>query len=164
MQAETMQAGRTLRQAAPVDAQRIAQLVNRAFIAERWFKSGDRTSEEDIRGLLAKGLFLLLEQDAKLVACVYLEPREDRAYLGMLSVEPDLQRSGLGSRTMLEAENFCRRAGYKTIELRLVNVRAELPPYYHKFGYLEDGIEPATGIPGVSIPVHFIRMTKALEG
>ena len=96
----------TLREAGPADADRIAALVNRAFLAESWFKSVDRTNASQVRHLLGKGVFLLLEEDSRLLACVYLEPRGDRVYLGMLSVEQDVQGRGIGRRMMQQAEEF----------------------------------------------------------
>lgn len=153
----------TSREADPADADRIAALVNRAFLAESWFKSTDRTNAAQVRELLSKGVFLLLEEEARLLACVYLEPRGDRVYLGMLSVEQDVQGRGLGRRMMREAEEFARRARHVAIDLRIVHVREELPPYYRKLGYVEAGTEPAPGFPGVKIPIHFVLMTKSLQ-
>lgn len=153
----------TLRQAGPADADRIAALVNRAFLAESWFKSADRTNAEQVRELLTKGVFLLLEEEARLLACVYLEPRGDRVYLGMLSVEQDVQGRGIGRRMMQEAEDFSRRAGHVAIDLRIVHLREELPPYYRRLGYVQSGTEPAPDFPGVKVPIHFVRMTKSLQ-
>jgi predicted N-acetyltransferase YhbS len=153
----------TSRVARSADADRIAALVNRAFLAESWFKSTDRTNASQVRELLSKGVFLLLEEDARLLACVYLEPRGDRVYLGMLSVEQDVQGRGLGRRMMREAEDFSRRAGHVAIDLRIVHLREELPPYYRKLGYVESGTEPAQDFPGVNIPIHFVLMSKLLQ-
>jgi predicted N-acetyltransferase YhbS len=153
----------TIREAGPADADRIAALVNRAFAAESWFKSTDRTNAAQVRELLSKGIFLLLEEEARLLACVYLETRGDRVYLGMLSVEQDVQGRGLGRSMMREAEEFARRAGHVAIDLRIVHVREELPPYYRKLGYVESGMEPAPNFPGVNIPIHFLLMTKSLQ-
>ena len=153
----------TLRQAGPADAERIAALVNRAFSAESWFKSTDRTNAEQVRALLSKGIFLLLEEETRLLACVYLEPRGDRVYLGMLSVEQDVQGRGIGRRMMQQAEDFARRAGHVAIDLRIVHLRQELPPYYRKHGFVETGTEPAPDFPGVKIPIHFVLMTKSLQ-
>ena len=153
----------TLREAGPADADRIAALVNRAFLAESWFKSVDRTNASQVRHLLGKGVFLLLEEDSRLLACVYLEPRGDRVYLGMLSVEQDVQGRGIGRRMMQQAEDFARRAGHVAIDLRIVHVREELPPYYRKLGYVESGTEPAPDFPGVKIPIHFVLMSKSLQ-
>ncbi|HTU52313.1 MAG TPA: GNAT family N-acetyltransferase [Acidobacteriaceae bacterium] len=153
----------TLREAGPADADRIAALVNRAFLAESWFKSVDRTNTAQVQGLLSKGVFLLLEDGARLLACVYLEPRGDRVYLGMLSVEQDVQGRGIGRRMMHEAEEYSRRAGHVAIDLRIVHLREELPPYYRKFGYVETGTEPAPDFPGVKVPIHFVLMSKSLQ-
>ena len=153
----------TLREAGPADADRIAALVNRAFLAESWFKSTDRTNAEQVRELMSKGVFLLLEEEARLLACVYLEPRGNRVYLGMLSVEQDVHGRGIGRRMMQEAEDFARRQGHVAIDLRIVHVREELPPYYRKLGYVEAGTEPAPDFPGVNIPIHFVLMSKSLQ-
>ena len=157
-----MSVDETLREAAPADADRIAALVNRAFLAESWFKSVDRTNPEQVRELMSKGVFLLLEEDARLLACVYLEPRGDRVYLGMLSVEQDAQGRGIGRCMMQQAEDFARRAGHVAIDLRIVHLREELPPYYRKLGYVESGTEPAPDFPGVKVPIHFVLMSKSL--
>ena len=158
-----MQVDRTLRKAGPADANRIAALVNRAFLAESWFKSADRTNVDQVRELLSKGVFLLLEEEARPLACVYLEPRGNRVYLGMLSVEQDAQGRGIGRRMMQEAEDFARRSGHVAIDLRIVHVRTELPPYYRKLSYVESGTEPAPDFPGVKIPIHFVLMSKSLQ-
>lgn len=153
----------TLREAGPADADSIASLVNRAFLAESWFKSTDRTNAAQVRELMSKGVFLLLEEETRLLACVYLEPRGDRVYLGMLSVEQDVQGRGIGRRMMQEAEDFARCQGHVAIDLRIVHVRQELPPYYRKLGYVEAGTEPAPDFPGVKIPIHFVLMSKSLQ-
>ena len=152
-----------IRRAGPADADNIAALVNHAFLAESWFKSGDRTNPEQVRALLGKGVFLLLEEAAQLMACVYLESRGDRLYLGMLSVGQKVQGRGLGRRMMQEAEDFARRAGHVAIDLRIVHVREELPPYYRRLGFVEAGTEPAPDFPGVKIPIHFVLMSKSLQ-
>ena len=158
-----MQSNGTLREASAADADRIAALVNRAFSAESWFKSTDRTNAAQIQELLSQGVFLLLEDGTRLLACVYLEPRGDRVYLGMLSVEQDVQARGIGRRMMQHAEDFARRAGHVAIDLRIVHVREELPPYYRKLGYVDAGTEAAPDFPGVKIPIHFLLMTKSLQ-
>ena len=65
------------RESKPQDAARIAELVNQAFQVERSFKNGERTDAEQIEAMLARGRFLLMENEDGVVACVYLEPRKD---------------------------------------------------------------------------------------
>jgi len=100
-----------LRTATEADVARIVDLINRAFAVERFFKTGDRTDEAQILELMRDGRFLLLIEEEVLVACVYVKLDGDRCYIGLLSVDPGKQRSGIGARMMQEAEDLGRRAG-----------------------------------------------------
>ena len=72
-------------------------LVNRAFAVESFFKSGDRIDEAQIREMLQHGQFLLLMEGGTLIACVYVELRGERVYIGCLAVDPAKQKSGIGA-------------------------------------------------------------------
>ncbi len=152
----------TLRQATDSDVDAIVALVNRAFAIESFFKTGGRTDEGQIREMMQHGLFLLLTENDTLIACVYVKLNAERVYIGMLSVDPARQKSGIGARMMREAEDFGRRAGCKFADIRVVNVRPELPLIYHKLGYLESGVESAAVIKTATVPVHFVTMSKPL--
>lgn len=151
-----------LRDATAADAAAIADLVNRAFLVERFFVDGDRTSAPAVVRLLETGTFLLAEADGRLVACVYIEPRGDRAYFGMLSVEPSRQGEGLGRRLIAEVEERCRRQGCRVMEILVVDVREELPPLYRRLGYVEAGTEPFPDTERPKRACQFIRMEKPL--
>ena len=151
-----------LRTATEADVAAIVDLVNRAFAVERFFKTGNRTDEAQILELMRDGQFLLLIEGDVLVACVYLRLNGDRCYIGLLSVDPAKQRSGIGARMMQEAEDLGRRAGCKFADIRTVNIRPELPVIYHKLGYVEIGVESAAVIKTATMPVHFVRMSKLL--
>ena len=151
-----------LRTATRADVGAIVDLVNRAFAVERFFKTGNRTDETHILELMRDGRFLLLIDEAVLVACVYVKLNGDRCYIGLLSVDPAKQRSGIGARMMQEAEDLGRRAGSRFADIRTVSVRPELPVIYHKLGYVEIGVESAAVIKTATIPVHFVRMSKLL--
>ena len=85
----------------------------------------------------------------------------ERGYFGRLAVEPSRQRSGVGSRLIRAAEDDCRAAGCRLMDLTVVNLRTELPAMYHPLGYREDGIKP---FPVESkLPCHLVRMTKPLR-
>ncbi len=151
-----------IRKAEPDDAENVARLVNLAFRRERFFTEDDRTDPESVRKLLQKGAFLLAEEAGALVGCVYVEVRGERGYFGMLAVDPALQRSGHGSRLVTAAEEHCRAAGCRFMDLTLVNLRRELPDYYRKRGYVDDGTEPFITDARLKMPCHLIRMTKPL--
>ena len=97
------------------------------------------------------------------MACVFIKVTGDRGYIGTLSVDPVRQRSGLGTRMMHEAEEYCRSAGCKVVDIRIVNLRAELPAIYRKFGFVETGTQSAEVIKNATRPIHFITMSKPLR-
>jgi predicted N-acetyltransferase YhbS len=146
------------------DFDNIMGLVNRAFRPETFFIRGDRLNHERLREYYDRGRFLVAEDSRTLVACVYVELHSDHSYLGLLSVEPSLQKTGLGRRLTAAAEEFAREMGSHRMELTVVNLRTELPPFYEKLGYTVAGAEPIRQemVARVTQPCHFIRMAKPL--
>jgi GNAT superfamily N-acetyltransferase len=151
-----------VRRAEGRDVEAIVRLINTAFIVERFFVEGDRIDDEEVRGMLGTGTFLLLEDGEGPAACVYVEPRGDHAYIGLLSVRPDRQRRGLGERMMSSAEEHARQRGSRVADIRVVNLRVELPPFYRRLGYAETGTEPFDAAVPPMRPCHFVLMSKAL--
>lgn len=151
-----------IRVAEAADALTIARLVNDAFCSERFFATSDRTDPEKVAALLQKGRFLMVFEDDVLAGCVYTELRGERGYFGLLAVNPRRQRSGIGGRLIAAAEEHCRSGGCRFMDLTFVNVRQELPGYYRRFGYIENGILPFPADQMAKIPVHLVRMSKPL--
>lgn len=152
-----------IRTAVPADAENIARLVNAAFGPERFFIDGDRTDPDKVRALLEKGRFFLAEDRETLVGCVYVEIRRERGYFGLLSVDPTRQNGGLGSRLMELAENYCRDAGCRFMDLTMVNLRTPLSDYYKRHGYEENGTLPfPTEQHPPKVPCHLVKMYKCL--
>lgn len=152
-----------IREATASDIPEIVSLINRAFVVERFFKNGDRTNAETVEEHMRDGKFLLLHQNEELLACAYVKVTGDRAYLGMLSVDPARQKSGVGRRMMSEAEGYARAAGCKALDIWIVNLRTELPPIYRKFGFVETGTKSAEWTEKFTQPVLFITMSKTLD-
>ena len=151
-----------LRTATDTDVAAIVNLVNQAFAIESSFKTGDRIDKTQAIELMKDGEFLLLTDDGVLTACAYVKLNGDRCYIGLLSVHPGKQRSGIGARMMQEAEDLGRRAGCRFADIRTVSVRPELSVIYHKLGYIETGVESAAVIKTATMPVHFVTMSKPL--
>ncbi len=147
------------------DVPAIVSLVNAAYQVEKFFKIGERTHEGEVETHLQSGRFLLLEDERGLAGCIYVELRGERGYIGMLSVSPDRQRQGLGTRIMAAAEEFCREMGARFVDLTVVDKRTELPPLYERFGYRITGTAPfpAEEMP-VRMPCSFVTMSKPLMG
>jgi predicted N-acetyltransferase YhbS len=146
------------------DLPAITQLINQAFSVELFFKAGDRITLDEVERLSEKGRFMLFEENGEIQGSVYVELREERAYLGLLSTNPDRQRSGIGSRLTTAAEEFARESGCRFMDLRVVNLREELPVIYQKFGYQVTGTEEVAVEAGQHFtrPAHFINMSKEL--
>jgi N-acetylglutamate synthase-like GNAT family acetyltransferase len=151
-----------LRIAEPADVEALTRLINAAFSVEGFFIEGDRINSEAVRNLMASGQFLVAQDNDGLAACVYLEPRGERAYLGLLSVDPSRQRSGLGSRLVAATEDHARACGIHYMDLRIVNLRLELPEFYRRLGYLITGTSPFPPEATTKQPCHFVNMSKAL--
>ena len=153
----------TLRLGAPADAEKITALINAAFYpCEGFFVEGPRTNKAEIEQHMTKGAFLLAEAGEKLSGCVYVELRGERSYLGLLSVDPSLQRGGLGSFLMDTAENYCRERGSRFMDIYIVNLRTELPAFYERRGYVATGTTPFVEDVVTKLPCHFINMSKPL--
>jgi len=152
----------SFRKAEPAEADALAGLINRAFAVERFFIDGNRISPEKVRELFGTGDFLVAEDGNALVGCVYVEVRGDRGYVGLLSIDPARQRSGLGSRLMAAAEDHARKAGCHAMDLRVVNLRRELPGFYRRLGYAETGTEPFPPDAKPKLPCHLVTMSKHL--
>jgi len=166
MDAYTVRAGCSVRPAETADIREIAALINTAFQVEKFFVDGDRITEKEVRQLIHSGRFLVVEggeEDAEgIAACVYVECSSDRGYLGLLSVSPSRQREGLGRRLVAAAEEHARRSGCEFMDLLIVNLRTELPPFYTKLGYYETGASPFPANVPTKLPCHFIKMSKSL--
>jgi GNAT superfamily N-acetyltransferase len=145
------------------DAEIVTTLINSAFRrAEEFFIDEDRINLESVRNFFDTGRFLLGESDGIVAACVYVELRGDRAYLGLLSVDPTRQHSGLGSLIMDAAEEFCRGVACRFMDINVVNLREELFGFYRRRGYVETGTRPFPADAVTKLPCHFIEMSKPL--
>jgi GNAT superfamily N-acetyltransferase len=145
------------------DAEAITAVINLAFrVAESFLMDRDRMDLESVQSLLTSGKFLLADHGGAVAGCVYIELKAERAYLGLLSVDPKHQKAGVGSRLMNAAEDYCARAGCRFMDLQVINLRQELPRFYRNRGYIETGTAPLT--PGLrpKLPCHFVKMSKQL--
>ena len=152
-----------IRVAVPSDAAKITAVINAAFrIAEEFFIDGNRITIDEVRQHFKTGVFLVAENEEAMAGCVYVEPRGERAYLGLLSVDPARQQGGLGSRLMTAGEEFCRERGARFMDIYIVNLRTDLPAFYRHRGYLENGTTPFPAEVPTKQPCHFINMSKPL--
>ena len=152
-----------VRVAAPQDVEGLTGLINTAFRkAESFFIDGDRIDSESVRSLMGKGQFLVIRESSLYIGCVYLELRGERAYLGLLSVNPELQKRGIGSVLMKAAEEECVKTGCRYVDLKTVNLRADNRAFYGRRGYVETGTEPFPVELDTKSPCYFVNLSKRL--
>ncbi len=156
--------GARVRVADASDMPRMISTVNAAFSIEG-FLDGTRTDAERMSEMMTKGTFLVAEDElGRIVGSVYTEMRGDRAYFGMLAVDPSMQGTGLGRKMVQAAELRCREQGAIFMDIAVLSLRPELLPLYRKLGYVETGTEefkPSRPLkPGVEC--HAILMSKPL--
>ncbi len=144
------------------EAGALVPLINRAFEVERPFFTTERIDLTETLEYFEKGSFLVARHNNALTGCNYVELRGETGYFGLLSVDPAWQGRGLGRRLIEQAENFCREAGCVKMQIRVLNHRTELPPFYEKLGYNFSGLEEVEQEPAARMPYHFIVMQKAL--
>jgi ribosomal protein S18 acetylase RimI-like enzyme len=155
----------SIRVASAEDREAMAGLINSAFAIET-FLLGPRTTVDELSEFMRKGNFLLARDAAgKLLASVYVESRGARGYLGMLAVDPSQQGSGMGRLMVDAAEQFCRNQGCRAIDLTILSLRPELPPFYRRLGYRETGTQEFHPLRPLkdSMDCHCIVMSKSLR-
>ena len=143
----------SFRPAVPADLPAIASLVNSAYrgdssragwTTEADLLGGQRTDPDSLRDQLATGaaVLLLAQAEGTLYGCVFLErDRErDEAYLGMLTIAPALQNTGLGRALLAHAETFAREAWQaNAMRMTVIAQRTELLAWYERRGYVPTG-------------------------
>jgi ribosomal protein S18 acetylase RimI-like enzyme len=146
--------------------------VSRAgWTTEADFLEGQRTDPDELSALVAGPAtrLLLAHDDDQLVGCVLLKDEAQGAYLGMLSVRPALQSSGLGRALLEEAERFARvELGHRSMRMRVISLRDSLLGWYERRGYVRTGErerfpydEPRAGKP-LRDDLEFVVLTKPL--
>ena len=161
------------------DAPSLNTLVNSAYRGDSSKKGwtteadlldGTRIDEDALRDLIQKPdtTVLIYKEDEVLLGCVELRQDGKKIYLGMLSVKPDTQGTGVGKKLLKEAEVFARQQHCNKIYMTVISVRKELIDWYIRHGYKLTGerkpfVIPDTrwGIPKQSL--EFVVLEKELH-
>jgi GNAT superfamily N-acetyltransferase len=166
----------TARAATTDDVPALVRLINRAYQVELFFVTGKRTSTEEIHERLSRpgGRFLVIDDDRlqrtdderiggpELAGAVYVQAKGDRGYLAMLSVHPVRQKTGLSRILIDAAEQYCREASCRFLDLDIVNLRTELTGFYARLGFVPFDTAPFNDPHRLTRPAHLVLMTKPL--
>jgi len=63
---------------------------------------------------------------------------------------------------MAAAEEYASAHGCAAMDLQIVSVRRELPRFYGRLGYVENGTAPFPQDVPTKVDCHFVKMTKRL--
>lgn len=132
--------------ATTADAPELDRLVNSAYRGESsrqgWTTEADlldgtRTDAAAINELIETPGTTLLKyvEDQEILGCVELKKEEDKLYLGMLTVKPNLQGKGIGKQLLKAAEDEAIRQKCTSIFMTVISVRKELIDWYVRHGY-----------------------------
>lgn len=136
-----------LKIAKEADAERITQLVNSVYRGENskkgWtteadFLKGIRITEEKIREIIASknDMIIMAFIGDDLFGCVHLEKAAEYSFLGMLSVDVNVQTKGIGKLLIHECERYTKEVfGLNDIRMKVIGRRIELIEYYKRRGY-----------------------------
>jgi len=156
----------TYRIATLLDCESLSLLINSCFrgesscqgwTTEHWLVGGQRINVEMLTDIINDNTSIILvffdPTEKFLVGCARLQhkPITKRAYLGLITVRPDLQMQGYGKFIMSVAENYAiNNWNIEYIEMTVIIHRSELIAYYNRRGYVNTGRrEP--------FPMHDIR-------
>lgn len=160
------------------DIPQLVNLINSAYRGDDskkgWTTEADlldgiRTDAGSLKQMINKKEAVILQsfnENNVLQGCVYLEKRQHKMYLGMLTVSPLEQAKGLGKQLLIEAEKYAADQKCSIIEMTVISVRNELIAWYQKRGYNNTGetkpfpTDIKFGIP--KQPLEFIVMQKEI--
>jgi ribosomal protein S18 acetylase RimI-like enzyme len=131
---------------------------------------GLRTTEQELTEIIQdpKNTILKFTENEQIIGCVLLIKKEQQLYLGMLTVSPELQNSGIGKKLLQQAEIHASALGLPKIVMTVISVREELIAWYKRNGYVDTGARepfPASDV-HISIteqPLEFIVLEKRIS-
>lgn len=154
------------------------KLVNSAYRGESSRKGwateadlidGTRIDEAAMLDLIRDKNTTILKyvENNKILGCVELRIENESLYLGMLTVNPDLQAKGIGKILMTAGEDFGRRNNCKKVKMTVVSVRDKLIAWYERHGYSLTGERKPFKMPDERFgiprqPLEFVVMEKNL--
>ena len=164
--------------ATSADIPKLNQLINSAYRGETSKKGwtteanileGLRTTEEELYKIITSNKHTILKysHENEIIGSVLLIEENVKLYLGMLTVSPELQNSGIGKKLLHEAEIWAKSKNLATIVMTVISVRAELIAWYKRHGYQETGEKspfPESNLhqSTASEPLEFIYLEKQL--
>ncbi|MDY0986530.1 GNAT family N-acetyltransferase [Flavobacterium sp. CFBP9031] len=141
----------------------------KGWTTEAHLLEGKRTDEQEMTEIFLdpKNTILKFTENDKIIGSVLLVEKVHQLYLGMLTVSPELQNSGIGKKLLAEAENHAKSLGLSSIIMTVISVREELVAWYKRHGYVDTGKREAfpeseIHVTVSEVPLEFIYLEKVL--
>lgn len=140
-----------MRAATASDAPALVDLVNSAYRGDSsragWTTEADLLGGQrvDVEGLAETiatpgNIVLLHEREWVPIGCVHLERTGEDCYLGMLTIRPTMQGTGLGRQVLEAAERWAvEHWSSRSVHLTVIVQRTELVAWYERRGYVRTG-------------------------
>ncbi len=133
------------------DSLKINELVNSAYrgdsskmgwTTEADLLGGQRSDLAEIEEIILdkNQAIILCIQEQQIIGTVVVQQKSACAYIGMLTVKPDLQKSGVGKLLLAAAEDHITNVWHQDeIEMTVIKQRTELINWYGRRGYFPSG-------------------------
>lgn len=169
-----------IEEAKNADMTALVTLVNGAYRGEGskkgWTSEADlltdgiRINEARMLAALedeANTILVYRTEDNLITGCVSLADKKTHLYLGMLTVDPEAQGSGIGKQLLQAAETIAVQKGLDRVKMTVITARKELLHWYYRHGYVDTGArepfpyEPGFGEP--TEPLEFAVLEKIIS-
>lgn len=146
------------------------EFSKKGWTTEAHILEGSRTTEAELLEIIQDkhNTILKYSEHNKIIGCVLLKAKENELYLGMLTVSPELQNSGIGKKLLQQAEVFAAALGLQKIVMTVISVREELISWYKRNGYIDTGARepfPVSDVfnPTTQEPLEFMVLEKIIS-
>ena len=144
-----------------VDSAYRGESSKKGWTTEEHLLGGIRTDEKGLSQTFDNESITVLKytKNDKIIGTVSLEKQDQKLYLGMLTVSPDLQGGGIGKQLLKAAEVFAQEERIPKIVMTVISVRSELIAWYERHGYVRTGETKPFPMddPNFGIPKEFLE-------
>jgi ribosomal protein S18 acetylase RimI-like enzyme len=160
------------------DISALEKLINSAYRGETskqgWtteanLLEGKRITEAELTEIIKnkENTILKYTDNEQIIGSVLLVNKGNKLYLGMLTVSPELQNSGIGKNLLQEAEVHALALGLPKIVMTVISIREELIAWYNRHGFVDTGVRepfPLNNTDAIIVnqPLEFIVMEKII--
>lgn len=156
------------------DVPALEKLINSAYRGETsklgWTTEANllqdkRITADELYETINKNTILKYTDNNTIIGCVLLADKGNKLYLGMLTVSPELQNSGIGKKLLQKAEEHALSLNLPKIAMTVISIREELIAWYNRHGFIDTGVRepfPLNGTDAIisQLPLEFIVLEK----